>query len=653
MVIHLQKSLAKLLLFLVFSIAFATQNISFAQTNFTAICPQKKIGKNDYLQVQFKVDHASNVESINPPSFKNFSVISGPNQESGMTSINGKVDQYVSIGYLLKPNSPGNYTIGPATAKVDGKELQSNSLNIQVTNSSAISPSTANSNSNPLSLLGGSSSSPFANLNFDFPTEPATHQFDDYILKKGENINDKVKRNLFIKLDVSKTSCYVGEPIVASFKLCTRLRSESTITDAPSFNGFSVSEMELNNNNSSGVEKINGRDYNVYTLRKVQLYPLQAGTITLDPLVADNKVTFIKADYANAQQGDMFFDMMQNFADATTPGDAIVEQHVTLKSKPVEIVVKPLPDENKPADFRGSVGNFTIQSSLQKNSITTDDAGNLKIVISGAGNIQLINAPKINWPQGIDGYDAKVTDGIDKFAVPMKGSKTFIYPFTVSKAGNYTIPAVSFSYFDPASASYKTLLTQPLIITVTKGKGVGNNTYVTNKAVATPTTITDVLKTYALYFIVGIISLVGIIFWIFQRNISKKKSAIVKTEPADLPGEDLPKEEPAFVIPESPLEGAHLQLVNENSSAFYSTLDASLKKYLSAKFKVPAEELNKKRINEEMDKCNVGLGTSLRLTSLMDTLELNLYAPASNVQHLKEVYEKASEVVSLLDKQVC
>ena len=120
-----------------------------------------------------------------------------------------------------------------------------------------------------------------------------------------------------------------------------------------------------------------------------------------------------------------------------------------------------------------------------------------------------------------------------------------------------------------------------------------------------------------------------------------------------MPEENLPKEEPAFVIPESPLEDAHLQLVNENSSAFYGTLDASLKKYLSAKFKVPAEELNKKRINEEMDKRNVGLGTSLRLTSLMDTIELNLYAPASNIQHLKEVYEKASEVISLLDKQVC
>src|SRR5258708_10822479 len=126
MITHLQKGAAKFLFFLVFLIALASDNVSFAQAHFTAICPQKKIGKNDYLQVEFKVEHASNVESINPPAFKNFSVASGPNQESGMTSINGKTDQYVSISYLLKPNSPGKFTIAPATAKADGKEFQSN-----------------------------------------------------------------------------------------------------------------------------------------------------------------------------------------------------------------------------------------------------------------------------------------------------------------------------------------------------------------------------------------------------------------------------------------------------------------------------------------------------------------------------------------------
>ena len=651
MIIHLHKNTARFLFLFISVIALSLHDTLFAQANFTAECPQKKIGKNDYLQVEFKVDHASNVQSINPPSFKNFSIVSGPNQESGMTSINGKVDQYVSISFILKPNSPGTYTIGPASAKADGKDFQSNSLNIEVTNSSATSSSAPNNAANLLSGFGGKS--PFANLNLDFPEQPQTHQYDDYILKKGENVTDKVKKNLFIKLDVSKTNCYVGEPIVASYKLYTRLRSESTITDAPSFNGFSVSEMELNNNNSSGTEKYNGRDYNVYTLRKVQLYPLQAGTITLDPIIADNKVTFIKAEYAGAQSGDMFFDMMQNFADANSPRDAIVEQHVTLQSKPVEITVKPLPDENKPADFKGSVGNFIIQSSLQKDNITTDDAGNLKIIISGTGNIQLLNAPKINWPQGIDGYDAKITDNVDKLSVPMKGVKIFTYPFTVSKPGTYTIPANSFSYFDPAAAAYKTLFTQPLVVTVTKGKGIPNNPYFKNKVVETPSSFVGLLEKNIIYLIIGFVSLAGLIFWIFQTNTSKKKSALTKAVPTEASGDAVPKEEPEFVIPERPLEAAHQKLAEENSSAFYSILDISLKKYLSAKFKVPAEELNKKRITEELDKSNVGLGTSLRLTSLIDNIELNLYAPPSNVNHLKEVYEKASEVVSLLDKQVC
>ena len=80
---------------------------------------------------------------------------------------------------------------------------------------------------------------------------PRRHtQFDDYILKPGEKAEDKIQKNLFIKLDVSKTSCYIGEPITASYKLYTRLQSESNITDAPSFNGFSVSDLEVNNNNA-------------------------------------------------------------------------------------------------------------------------------------------------------------------------------------------------------------------------------------------------------------------------------------------------------------------------------------------------------------------------------------------------------------------
>ena len=86
---------------------------------------------------------------------------------------------------------------------------------------------------------------------------------------------------------------------------------------------------------------------------------------------------------------------------------------------------------------------------------------------------------------------------------------------------------------------------------------------------------------------------------------------------------------------------------------FYKVLDVSLHKYLSEKLKVPPEELTKKKINEQMDKCNVGVGTTLLVNSLLEDIELNLYAPVSSEKQMQQVYEKASEVVSLLDKQIC
>lgn len=287
---------------------------------------------------------------------------------------------------------------------------------------------------------------------------------------------------------------------------------------------------------------------------------------------------------------------------------------------------------------------------MQKNNITTDDAGNLKIVISGSGNIQMINAPKINWPSGIDGYDAKIADGIDKSSVPMKGTKTFTYPFTVSKAGTYTIPSISFSYFDPANASYKTLLTEPLLLAVTKGKGLPNNSYTNNTS--TKNDYTNILNTYGLYLIAGIVFIAGIIFWGFSKKGNRKIEPIIQKELSENSETKKETKEKEFLIPGNPLEGAYDQLMKGNSSTFYSVLDASLKKYLAAKFKVPVEELNKKRINEEMDNSNVNLGTSLRLSALLEEIELNVYAPPSHTNHLKEVYGRAAEIISLLDKQV-
>jgi hypothetical protein len=313
--------------------------VSFSQVKFSASTNDRTIGKNDYLQVEFTVENANNVESIDPPSFKNFAVVSGPNHQSSMSNINGNIRQSLSIGFVLKPLSTGNFTIGAATAKADGREFRSSPLSIQVTNSSSSRGNT------------GSALTPFGNITLDFPTEPATHQFDDYILQKDENVAAKIKKNLFIKIELSKKSCYTGEPVIATYKLYTRLKSESNVTKAPSFNGFSVSELEVPDNFTIKTERYNGREYNVYILRKVQLYPLQSGKLSLEPVEVKNRITFLKSEYAGRRGGDVFYDMLRDFANENAPGEATEQHVITITCDTANIIVKPLPDEGRPHYF--------------------------------------------------------------------------------------------------------------------------------------------------------------------------------------------------------------------------------------------------------------------------------------------------------------
>lgn len=613
-------------------------NASIGQVKFTAVASSKQISKNDYLQVQFIVENASNIEQIVPPSFKNFVVVSGPNQQSGMSNINGNIKQYVGLDFTLKPQTIGKFLIPPATAKVDGKTYQSNSITVEV------------NNSNSSGQAGGTSFSPFGNLSIDDPLEPQVHGYDDYILRKGENVEEKIRKNLFIKVDVNKTTCYVGEPIVASYKLYTRLKSESNLLKTPSFNGFSVSELGMPDNYSLTTEKYNGRDYNVYVLRKVQLYPLQSGVFELEPVEVENRVTFIKAEYAAARKDDVFFNMLRDFADAATPPDAQETKTITLENKPVKIVVKPLPEDARPADFKGAVGNFAMQVMAEKNELTTDDAGNLKVIISGFGNLQLVNAPVVNWPQGLEGFEPRASENIDKFSVPMKGVKVFVYPFTIGTAGTYTIPPVQFSYFDVGSGSYKSLSSKPVVISVKKGTGN------TQRRIGLPQPASKVSQTAPgiIYrnreILIGGIFMLGAIALLLAVNYKRRKTQQFVEEKSKALKQ--PDNSPA-IFSEDVLAAAEEKLTSNDPAGFYSALHICMRKFLSAKLNIPIQELSKKKINERFDKCNVPIGTSLLLTSIFENIEMNLYAPVSSSGEMKEDYEKASEFISLLNKEAC
>lgn len=622
-----------------FLLALLTSSVcvqkSIAQATFSVVCPDKEIGQNDFLKIEFKVENAEYIETIIPPNFKNFTIVSGPNQQRGMKSVNGKTDTYISIGFSLQPSGPGTFKIGSAVARADGKEFSTKPITIKVLKEAHVNSGNSRGNVSPFPPNSG----------FDFAPPTPSNQFDDYILKPGENPEEKVKKNLFLKLDVNKTSCYLGEPITASFKLFSRLRSETQIIDAPSFNGFSVSELDFNSN--VHIEEYNGRKYNVYTLRKVQLYPMHEGDLTLTPLVSNNRVSFIKSAYAEKQRHDLFFDMLENFAEASSPENSIIEKNIELKSEPRTIHVKPLPDKDVPANFKGAVGDFSISSSVDKNDLTTDDAGNLQIAISGSGNIQLVNAPEIAWPEGIEGFDARMKEELDKSSVPMNGRKTFTYPFTLSKAGHFVLPAISLSYFDPETSTYKTVKTDSITLQVKKGtKKVSSNSK--NQSNENQ----RFLKMHSSELIYAIVAsvLILLLILLFRNNRTKNK----ETSRKDIIIDDIKNatsvKETASDIPENPLLEAHEKLLAGDANEFFAVLNSSMRKYLSVKLNIPLEEISKKRIHEEMDTCNVGVGTAHIVSALFEEIERNLYSMPQQ-QHLQSAFEKASEVVALLDKQ--
>lgn len=620
------RSLVKKICFaLVLLTAYAAQ----AQVKFSATISPREIGKSEYTQLRLVVENANEVQQIVPPNLSNFIIVSGPSQESGMSMVNGVVKKFIALNFVLKPKSTGKFTIGAARAKADAGDYTSNPVTVKVGDK----PTGNNSATNALS-------SPFGAMDPFADPEPRS-SYNDYILRKGENPADKIARNMLVRVDVDKKSCYVGEPVLVTYKLYTRLKSESNMVKNPSFNGFSVIDLQQPNDMSYHTEKLDGREYNVYIIRKAQLYPLLPGNLELGIAEIDNKVQFIKAEYIN-QHADIFGD----FTQATIPPEGTEIQRVSLQSKPLSISVKPLPDAGRPQSFKGAVGNFSIDTRIERNNFSTDDAGNMAIIISGEGNLQMINAPEITWPGGMEGFDSKATDDLYKGTVPVSGRKIFEFPFTVAKAGNYSLPVAEFSYFNIREGKYKTLKTAPVAFTVTKGSGKP-------KKIITTTGHEDNMLTrffsnrLRVVSVVAVLIIFGLIIWL-KRDTKEQKQADALAAQDAVAAVEKPVEE-IISAQQHPLTLAEECLQRDDARLFYTQLNLELKHFLGKKFAIPAEELNRKTIAEQLDEKAVSTGTAVQLQQLLDEIEWQLYTPFADNEKMKDMYNRAHDLVQLLN----
>jgi hypothetical protein len=418
-----------------------------AQT-FSTNISATKIGLKQYVTVSYEVGNGNNIESFAPPKYNNWLVVAGPNNSSYTSSINGQVTKRTSITYMLQPQKTGKLVIDGSSIVVDGKKLESKPLVVEVVAQDVPNNgATAQTGSNPMSSL-------FDDPFFGEEPEPVPTTVDDALyIKSTDNLNKKINDVLALRVETSKNTCYEGEPITGTYKMYARVEVEVGFSKRPSFSGFSSVDIEEPSQNYN-TETLNGKKYRVYTIRKVQLYPLQSGNLTLEPVELDCKMRFIKYEQAT-QPGFDPYDL-NNY----------ITTSYTLKSGATNIKVLPLPTIGKPADFNGAVGNFTIGATTNLSETGKDDATILKVTIAGSGNFSMVHAPLVKWPSTIEAYEPKEKENLTFTTVPITGEKTFDYVFLCHQPGTIELPTVAFSYFDIATKAYKTISTKPIVLNV-------------------------------------------------------------------------------------------------------------------------------------------------------------------------------------------
>lgn len=584
---------------------------------------KRSITLNDHVTVQFNIDNATEVEQFIPPSFNHCKVVQGPMHVTGSSTVNGVESSYVSFVYVVQPLQEGKHSFSGASAKVNGSRFSFNNVYVTV------------NEADPASYTPGNSRF----YRPDPETSESMEKYRDYILYEKESLHDKIRRNLFIKVDVNKKSCYEGEPVVASYKLYTRLHSESKVSRRPSFNGFSVYDMVDPTIQPATVEKLNGKDFNVYLIRKAQLFPLQSGELELDAAEVENSISFIRAEYAMKDRGEHLPEILRHFETNRLGHDAIASEKVSIRSNPVTVNVKSLPEEDKPASFNGAVGKFSVEANVDKKELTLNDVATLRVIVKGEGNFCIMNAPAVQWPETVEAYEPTSKEDFLKSVVPLRGYKTFQFTFMPRKEGKTVIPGVEFSYFDVDANRYKVLKTDSLVVN-------------TLPAVASATPVltapvTGMGEDARIWIIAGSIFLLTIFGYVLYRNIraepSPAKPRTTARQPISTTATTVTEPEPAYVP--DPLFNARLLLIQQNEKGFYSALHKTLIDFTAQKMGLPpgAGKIN---IEQELRSGNWDEDLVSQLQLVLQQCEEALYMPDPGETDMQSVYDLAEDYLN-------
>jgi len=589
---------------------------------FSASASSTTVGTGQQFSITFSINSGGG-SNFKAPSFKGFSVLSGPNQSSSSSTqiINGTISQSVSFSYTyyLQAGNEGTYTIGPAYINMGGKTYESNTLTIKVVKDNSSSQNRANQGGN----------------------QNQTPQ--------SSTIGEK---DIFIKAIVSNSSPYMGEQIIVTYKLYTSVGiSQYSINKTPSNKGLWSEDLTKENERPKQYkEYIDGKQYIVAEIKKVAMFPQETGNLTIEPLEVD----VIAQIPIQRRRSNSIFDFFDD-----PFGSSVQNVKKTVKSNSNSIKVKILPTADKPDNFFGAVGNFTLSSNLSKKEVKANEAINLKVTVSGRGNIKLIDKFDISFPTDFETYDPKIIDNINKSDNGISGTKTFDYLLIPRNQGNFTIKPIKFTYFDLNKGKYLTLTTPEYNIKVDKGDGKTSNTTLTSvnkediKYIGSDIehikTKTNNLRPEGHFFfnsrlyytLLGIPILLFIAALLFRRKQLRLKSNIA-----------LLKNKKATKVARKRLKKAQKLLQNNDKDKFYNEISQAMWGYLSDKFSIPIAELSMESVNQSLQSKNVDYQTAQQLINILNNCEFARFAPESENINMKKIYNEAIEIIKKIENEL-
>ncbi len=595
--------------------------LNAAEVDFKVSAPgQVRLGERFRLTYQINAD----VDDFTPPSFENFQILSGPSrsQNSSIQIINGKVTQNISITYtyIIAASQEGEFTIDPASIKTKGKEYKCQSKTIRV-------------------VKGNQSQTP-ANNN------------------KQSNEKGIKSDDVYIKAFINKKNLYLGEEAVVTYRFYTKIPiSNLSIDKLSSFNGFwSIDLLKNDGNLKQRRETINGEQYIVADLKKSAIYPQKPGELEIEPLTL-SCVAQVQTTRKRVSSNDPFFD---SFFNDPFFSNNYRNVELNLKSNTIKLNVKNLPAEGKPISFTGAVGQYSLGSNIDAKEVNANDAITLKYTISGKGNIDLLPDLNVKFPADFEVYDPKITTKTRKSTTGISGYKTFEYTTIPRSAGEYEIPSVQFSYFDPQKKKYEQLNSDSYNILVNRSTSTNNQnvTYAGSSQEDIKYIGEDIryillmpfeLETYEdfffgsiLFYILLIAPLLLVLLIILVYRSEKKKRG----------NTSLMKNRNATKVAKKRLKKAYDFLKSQSETDFYNETSQALWGYVSDKFNIPLSELSIDTVNDKLQEKGVNKEMIQDFIDTLNNCEFARFAPGDQGTMMENVYQQGINVISEIENQL-